>query len=306
LADRKSSLKRRLGYRLGGMLLSAGMGLAKILPLSWCDSLGKGAGKLGFYLNRKHRTRCISNLRMCWPNWNSEQVRATAMGVFRHFGKTAMRFLASGKLEKSQILDSVAAFDDKPIFDAHAEGKGVLLIGAHFGNWERAAQYLTAKGFQVSVVARNANDARTTAKVNKTREGHGLEVLARGNAAKEILRALRNQRLVAILPDQNASDVFVPFFGFMAGTVSGPAVIHLRTGAPIVIVMLWEREDGRYEGYSKRLIVETAAEDREKSVEAIMTQINKEIEAAVREHPEQWLWMHDRWKTARERGLLNA
>jgi KDO2-lipid IV(A) lauroyltransferase len=73
-----------------------------------------------------------------------------------------------------------------------------------------------------------------------------------------------------------------------------------------VIVMLWERKDGLYEGYSKRLLVETAAEDREGHVEAIMTQINKEIEAAVREHPEQWLWMHDRWKTARERGLLNA
>lgn len=305
-ARRKVSLKRRLRYKLGDAAVWAAMLIARIVPNRWADSIGSFVGRLGFTFERRRRERCLSNLRMCFPEWCESKIAATAKQVFVHFGKTAMRFFYSSKLSEQEVIDSVSGLDLTEISKALEAKKGAIVITAHFGNWERAANYMCVKGLRLSVVARNANDVRTSERINKTRKRGGVEVLSRGSAAKEIMRALRDNRIVAILPDQNARELFVPFFGFPAGTVAGPAVIHLRTGAPVFIGMVWETTSGDYDGFCRRLFFEGLTGEREADTNRIMAQINRALETTIREHPSQWLWMHDRWKSARERGMLEA
>src|SRR5205085_2495091 len=141
--------------------------------------------------------------------------------------------------------------------------------------------------------------------VNATRNKAGIEVFSRGKAAREFLRRLENNEIIVILPDQNTRELLVPFFGKPAGTNEGPALIQLRTGAAIVLAFCWEKPDGNYHALAYELELPPPTGDRAEDTKQIMVRINNEIEKIVREHPEQWLWMHDRWRYARELGLLN-
>jgi KDO2-lipid IV(A) lauroyltransferase len=254
--------------------------------------------------SRKYRERTIKNLRLAFPNWTEEQVRATAKGVFEHFGKTLARFFGGGKESKEEIIASVDMQGLDLVDQALAEGKGILAITAHFGNWERMAEAFAARGYKISVVARDANEERTTKIVNDVRKGRGIEVFSRGKAARELLKRLRSNEVVGILTDQNTREILVPFFGIPAGTNEGPAVIHLLMGTPLFTAFAVELPGGRYQVKAERLNLPQPTGDREADVLAIMTIVNQKIEETVREHPEQWLWMHDRWRWTREKGLL--
>ncbi len=300
------SLKRRATYRAGGCVVAFGTWLAEKFPQRWTDRWGMWLGRLGRLISRKHRERTESNLRMCYPDWSDEQVTRTAKRVFEHFGKTAMRFLRGVRTSDEEVLSSIDPHGIEHLDEALALGKGVLMVSAHFGNWERGVHYLALKGYKVSVVARDANDAEANALINRKRNAQGVEVFSRGSAAREIITRLKNNECVGILPDQNSNEVFVPFFGKLAGTVTGPAVFHLRTGAPIIGTFCSEKPDGRYHGEIVKLEIPEATGDKDEDVRRITAAINEMIENAVRKHPEQWLWMHDRWKAARNQGLLDA
>jgi len=185
--------------------------------------------------------------------------------------------------------------------EAESMGKGILALTGHMGNWERFGHWATSIGRHLSVVARDANQSDVQNRVAKIREHTGIEVLSQGNSARSILVKLRQKKIVALLPDQNADEIFVPFFGRMAGTVLGPAVLHQRTGAPLLPSYCVRTGVGKY-----RVIVRPAI-DLENTVHdlaVVTTQVNAALESVIREYPEQWLWMHDRWKNARVRGLL--
>lgn len=284
--------------------MSCASWLARIFPERAVDRVGTWLGRLAIRISKKHRTRTESNLRMCYPEWSDQEIQNTTKKVFEHFGKTAMRFLRASRMSDEEVLRSVNATGLELLDEALAEGKGVLLISAHFGNWERGAHYLATRGYKVSVVARDANDAKATEVVNKKRSQQGVEVFSRGSAAKEILSRLKRNEIVAILPDQNTWEIYVPFFGKPAGTAVGPAVFHLRTGVPILGSFCIEMEDGSYKGVIQRLDMPELSGDKDEDVRRITTAINAMIENVVRMHPEQWLWMHDRWKAARNAGLI--
>jgi len=241
---------------------------------------------------------------MVFPDWSDEQVRRIAREVFAHFGKTGARFLRAPALSAEEVLASVRCEGLNLIHEALNEGKGAILITAHIGNWERMAHYFSLNGITLSVIARDANDEVSNRVVNRTRRSQGFEVYGRATAARRVLRDLQQNRCVGILPDQNAQEAFVPFFGMPAGTVLGPAMFHLHTNAPILTTFCIEQGDGSYEVMISRLNLPERTGDREADAVAIMARVNEAIEQAVREHPEQWLWLHDRWRSARQEGLL--
>lgn len=274
------------------------------LPAKAADRLGAFLGRFAMFAAKKQRERTISNLTLCFPEWDDTRVRQVARQVFEHFGRTTMRFLRGFKSKPSDIGRVTREEGFEHLEAALAKGKGALVITAHFGNWEWAGLFLHYKGYQVSAIARDANDQRTTNLVNKIRAQEGVEIFPRGSAARPVLRSLAANRIVMILPDQNHDELYVPFFGFPAGTVAGPAVLHLRSGAPLLTCFCFENETG---GYTVRIspieIPPLVGERMEDSVR-IMTEVNAAIERIIREHPEQWLWMHDRWKLARQKGML--
>lgn len=261
---------------------------------------GERLALLWYKFDKKHRERTFSNLKMAFPEWTEEQCRATAEGVFRHFGRVTADFMRTPIRTKEEVL-SAEVVGREHLEQAYALGKGVLIITAHYGNWERFAHWFNASGYKLNVVARDANQGGVTDKMTALREAAGSTVLSRGNSARLILGRLKSKELVGILNDQNNGDCFVPFFGKPCGTALGPAVLHLRTGAPLIPCYFTRLGPGQYRAEFHEAVT---GEDFERDQIKITAHLNEILESVVRKNPEQWLWMHDRWKSARQRGLF--
>lgn len=266
------------------------------------ERVGARIGRALFRFSRKHRERALSNLALAFPEMGDSERRALAKKVFEHFGMVATDFMRTTARTDEEVVSMMEVDGEDSIRRAVEGGKGTLLVSAHFGNWERAAQYAKAQGLDIYAVQRDADDQQVQVDVVRLRESTGMKVISRGNAARQILALLRENKLVALLPDQNCSESFVPFFGHPAGTVLGPATLSRRTGAALVPVFCARIGPGRY-----RMHLLPALEPKpgiDDPILALTHSMNEAIESIVRKYPEQWLWFHDRWKSARQRGLL--
>ncbi|MCO5298141.1 MAG: lysophospholipid acyltransferase family protein [Fimbriimonadaceae bacterium] len=297
-----SRVQKKLEGRLGALAFAVGqMWFVRKSPEA-AERSGERLGRFFFRTFGKFRERARSNLALALPELDEAERERIAREVFLHFGRVIADFLRTKGRSQQEVMDGYVEIVGMEHLDAaSALGKGVVIITGHFGNWERAAAYFSAIGTPLHVVARDADDEQLNAMVGELREAAGLKVLSRGSAMRGILTTLRRNGYVAILPDQNTEESYVPFFGMPAGTVQGPAVIHYRTGAPIIpIYSIWLGPN-RY-----RLEVHSplAADEGFDEVEGMTRAVNRSIEEAIRRHPEQWLWLHDRWKSARRKGLL--
>jgi KDO2-lipid IV(A) lauroyltransferase len=297
----KSAGRKRLEGLLGRWALRGAWALFRLLPLRAAQRLGAGLGQLAYALSRRYRRVAIENLRRAFPDWTPQQVKTTAQRVFRNFGVSLAEFLKAPSMTQPEIERILTVVGLEHLDAAFAEGKGVLLITGHFGNWELMARYICMLGYPVAVIARDADDPGTTELVTMLRERSGYRVFPRGNAARLVLKALRANEAVGILPDQNAGDVFVEFFGQKAGSVAGPAVFHLRTGAPLVPLFNVRLPDDRHRVEILAPMRFEPSGDAQADYQRIMQALHDVLEGYVRRYPDQWLWLHDRWKSARKR-----
>ncbi|MDW8321526.1 MAG: lysophospholipid acyltransferase family protein [Armatimonadota bacterium] len=295
---RDGALKRVSGFA-GRVALLGLHQVAKRVPLPVLYSMGERLGRVAYRLSRRYRTVAERNLQMAYGHSLSEEERRQLVQqVFIHFAKSLMEFLVGDGLSTEDLRRMVTLVGEEHLQWCLQQGKGTLVITAHYGNWEIAARYLTqCKGYVLNVVARDADDSATAVLVNRIREQGGYRVIPRGQAARRVLQALKRNELVALLPDQNAGDVFVPFFGRLAGTVAGPALLALRSGAPLLPVFCTRQPDNTYLFEMLPPFFVQSSGDKEHDVLEAMTRINTLIEQQVRKHPSQWLWLHNRWKT---------
>lgn len=262
---------------------------------------GEVMGRLIYRLDRKHRERTHANLQLAFPEWDQGRQDRVAKEVFLHWGRMMGDFLRTPLRTNEEILANIEVEGQEHILTAMQHKKGVIACTAHFGNFERFGQWSLATGRPLTVVARDANQSAIQDEVAKLRACTGMETLSRGNSARQILAKLRQNELIGILPDQNSGESYVPFFGKLCGTVLGPAVLGARTGAMLVPSFCVRIGVGKY-----RVIVRPPliTEGKEKDPAGVMAEFNSVLESVIRDYPEQYLWMHDRWKSARKRGLL--
>ena len=266
------------------------------------ERFGTRFGRLYWHLDRRRRVTCQNNLRLAFPDMPADEAARIAKKVFEHFGRAGTDFLMGAKRSRADLESSMTVVGIEKLENALEAGKGVLLVTGHFGNFERIPDWLSMHGYKISIVVRDANEEGVNHIVYGLRQGLGTELIARGNAAIKIVRRLRDNGIVAITPDQNAYEAFLPFFGKPAGTTLGPGVISDRTGAAVVPVFC------RYVGPSQyRMEFHdplTPYSGYDAKGEGMMRAINDKLESVIRETPEQWLWLHDRWRAARLEGLL--
>ncbi|CAN5651518.1 N/A [soil metagenome] len=263
------------------------------------ERLGEKLGRLVYRFDRKHRERTHANLRLAYPEASQSWIDSTAQGVFLHFGRVLGDFMRS----KVRTIDGVlatTAVEGKEIIDRYPPGTAIIAATAHMGNWERFGHWCTAIGRPISVVARDADDGEIQRRVDALRASTGLEVLSRGNAARASLKALKEGKVLGLLPDQNGDECFVPFFGLPTGHTLGPAVLHKRTGAPLIPAFCVREGVGKY----RVIVLEPIDPSGEGDSVAVTAEVAASLESVIRRYPEQWLWMHDRWKSSRQRGML--
>ncbi len=251
-------------------------------------------------VDKKHAQRALSNLELAFPEWPLERRIEVADGMYRHFGRVFADFMQTPSRAPEKVLASEVVGLEH-LEAAEAKGNGILAITGHFGSWERLGHWMTLSGRKLTVIARDANQGAVNDRVLRLREAAGMAVLSRGSAIRGALQRLRAGEMVGILADQNAYEELVPFFGKPCGTVKGPATMHERTGAPMVPMYAVWTGPGRYR---IEIYPELEAVPGYERIEGLTRAMNLALEAQVRRYPEQWLWMHDRWKLGRQRGLL--
>jgi KDO2-lipid IV(A) lauroyltransferase len=291
-------LRKRLERSAGRVLIRLVVGPIRALPLPLARRVGAGLAWIAFRTVGRYRRVARKNLALIYPEKPEAEREQMARAVFRHFGRMAGEFLKLPRLAQAEVERLVVVEGEEHLKQAMAMGKGVLLITGHFGNWEFMARWLSSHGYPINVVARDARDPTATKLLTDTREGNGAQVLYRGNSARAVLGCLKKNEIVALLPDQNAADVFVPFMGKRTGTVDGPAIIHLKMGAPLLFSWCVRLPDDRFQITFEPPEVVLSTGDKTADVERTMTMINSRLETQIRHNPTQWLWLHDRWKAS--------
>ena len=270
-------------------------------PLALSRPIGRVLGRAALGVLPRSRNRIRAHLEIAFPELDQKQ-RDTLVGdCARHFGSMLgeVAWLWHAKPRDVENLCELVGADN--IFEALEGGRGVIFATGHCGNWELLSARLPIAGLPLTSAARELDDPRMDRLVTAMRSRFGTEIILRGPAAgKQMIRALSGNRAAALLIDQDIRGipgVFVPFFGKPAWTPSGAAMLAIRRGSSMVPGFIHRRPDGSHLAEIHPPLpmpVDGSLEDRVEELTAAATAV---IERQVRAHPEQWVWMHRRWRT---------
>jgi Kdo2-lipid IVA lauroyltransferase/acyltransferase len=255
---------------------------------------------VGYWVAGGERRKALASLGRAFPERSEAERRALARACFRHLGMAALELGCTRALdERLERLVRWPEEDRRVLEQALARGRGVVFVSGHVGSWELLARRVARAGFPSQSIAKETSEPRLTALVERFRLAGGVRSIWRGQegAARAMLRALRAGEILGILIDQDTrvQSVWVPFFGELAATPRAAADLALRTGAAVVVGFC-QREGEGYRLHMAEVPV-APGEDREEAVLALTAELSRHIEAAIRRAPEQWVWMHQRWKT---------
>jgi Kdo2-lipid IVA lauroyltransferase/acyltransferase len=275
-------------------------GIAGMLPRGPALAFGRALGRTWGRLDRRHLRIAEDNLARAFPDWDEARRRAVALGVYGHFGRMLLDILWMARREREEILRHVDVTGAEHVEAARAAGRGALLITGHVGNWELHGLAHGWRFGPIGVVARPLDNPALDARLCDFRRRPGNTVIYKQRALPQVLRLLRANGAVAFLIDQNvqAGDgVFVNFFGRKAATTTVAAALALKTGCALIPTHAELGEDGRYRIEYEPPLALPPAGDHAADLQRLTQQLTSVIEGWVRRRPEQWLWLHRRWKT---------
>lgn len=276
-----------------------------LLPRRWAVGLGVAVGRLGFRVLGGLRRVAIRNLELAYPEMSPEERLQTARGTFESLGRVLGEASQLRKITQETIRD-IVDFDLGPEIDAlyekvKKERRGILITTGHMGNWELLVQGFAIIYEPISFLARPIDNPLIEDMANSLRTRFGARPINKSNSAMTGISILREGGFLGALVDVNAhpkEGVFVPFFGIPACTTSGAALMAIRSGALIFpCFCVYDSEAGRYKFVHGDPIEPTITGDRKADVLATTEAFTREIEAIIRRYPDQWLWIHKRWKT---------
>jgi KDO2-lipid IV(A) lauroyltransferase len=282
--------------RLVDIILAAFRGI----PTPLRKALFIGASWMFHHLILRQRLIATHNLRRAFPEKSEGEIRRIVQSVYRNMGIVAAEFFDIPHLTKENIAALVEAEGVENCEKALAKGRGVLLFSAHFSNWELEAAAAALLIKPAVVIYRTLDSALLEHLVLRVRSATGNILLPKNHAMRAMLRTLTQNGIVGILIDQNMAwyeGVFVDYFGRPACTTDGLALLALHTGAPVLPGYIVRLHDGRYRLVIGPEVEVTRTGDRDADVLANTQRFTKVIEQIVRRYPDQWLWVHQRWKT---------
>lgn len=269
-----------------------------LVPRKWGNRLGSLLGRILFIADAKHRNIAMRNMAYAFDR-PPHQLRSLSIRVFENLGKILFEVAWSLGLRTHQFSRYFRIEGIQHIRDAYEKGNGVLVLTAHFGNWELLTIISAMLGYPLSIVFRPLDSKPLNQFIIAFRSRFGGHMIPKKKSMRHVLRRLNQGDMVGLLMDQNVTwqeGVFVDFFGHRACTNKGLALLALRTEAPVIPVFLI-REDSGFVGKFLPELPLIRTGDRTKDLEANTEQYNQVIESVVRQYPDQWFWVHQRWKT---------
>jgi len=293
--------KGMLVARLGGFALRGMAWLAHRLPSAQANRFGKNLGRLLFYCTPNRRHIALNNLSQAFPGKSKVELFRVLHDCYSNLGLCIVEFLRLPALKKYEKVAEVITLEgEEHLRSALAKGRGVILLTAHFGNWELVGAGLAAAGYTLNVLARHQKDKATTSLVDSIRETAGMRVLpARSGDASRILRCLRRGEIIGFLIDQNAAreGIFVDFFGRLASTHAGAALFAIRTRAPVIPIFGIRHKDNTHTALILPEVEVIRTGNLKEDIRANTAAFTRLVEQQIRARPEMWFWLHDRWKS---------
>ena len=264
-------------------------------------ALGRSVGALAFRFAGRLRRVGYINLQIAFPRASKRERERILRAAFSSLGVQLAEFCRMQRYSTSTASLLIRYDGLERLVEAEARGRGVLILTGHLGSWELSSFYHSLMGHPMGMVIRRLDNPLVDRFVNGIRCLHGNRVLHKDDFARALLGEMRAGRTVGILMDTNMTPpqgIFVPFFGVAACTASGVARIAQRTGAAVLPgFLLWEPWEKRYVlRFGEELAVERTG-DTEADTRANTARFTAVLESIIRQYPEQWLWMHRRWKT---------
>jgi len=269
------------------------------LPQRGVDGLARFTGRLWYNVDGRHRRVALANLTRVFGGEKSpSDIEALARRVFYNLVRIPFEIGWSMRWKKQDCLRYFDIQGREKVQQAQEKGRGVLLLTGHVGNWELMAPLVLAMGTPVTVPYRPIAFAPADTFFAQMRSRFGVRMVPKKKAMRKILRPLQNGEFVCVLFDQTARvsmGVHADFFGQKAWTNKGLALIALKTGAPVLSVFIL-RDGGRFRVEIGDEIPLISSGDRKRDVLANTVQYNRALENVIRRYPDQWFWVHDRWK----------
>jgi KDO2-lipid IV(A) lauroyltransferase len=269
--------------------------------LSWgaARRVGQTLGTITFSALRIRRRVALDNLAHAFPAWTPARRLAVARECYRQFGTTFLELCLLPRTRPKDLIARAVLGDSEQFDAALREGHGAVIITGHLGNWEALGASLAARGYPLyGLVARQRN-RRIDEQVRRMRESAGIRLLYTDRGLMRVMRALRGNGFVAFPIDQDAGrdGVFVEFLGRLVSAPLGPVRFARRAGCPMIPGFCLRQPDGTFKlEMPGPVSVRADLPPDEAELEAL-TRVTALLEEVVRRYPEQWFWMHRRWKT---------
>lgn len=275
------------------------------LPLQVALALGKGVGSLAYYFSRRRKVIYV-NLKAAFPESIVEERREWTQGMFQHLAMSGVEILRLLTLKKEDIDHLVTTTGYDTYLKHRAQGKGLILLTAHLGNWELAQIVEAVRGRPLTVLTRRQKLKRLDDLLNSFREHYGSVSVGKGTGIRDLIRVLREGGTVGVLADQSGGDSGVPirFFGRLTTAPRGPIALALKHDLTVMPVFFVRREGPYHHLFFLPPLELIKTGDREKDIQTNTETYIRILESTLRKYPSQWLWGHKRWKRSRTKRIL--
>ena len=298
MPKKKITLKHRLEY-IGFMAFVL---LIKASPLFLVRFNQKLLGFIFGKIGKRHPGIVAKNLKLAFPHYPAGEIAQLCEGIYRHFSAVLIEMIfIYVKNRPGKILKPIEILHLEVLERALEKNKGAVLFSGHFGNWELIPFILNRNlNRKINSIARKMDNPLVEKKVKQFREYMGSCVIDKQNAIRTILKRLENNEIVYLLVDQNTiarEAVFVDFFGEKASAIPSVSQLHLKRAIPIIPIFLHYEQDKIVLELLDEVDANVSGPDKKEEVLRLTQKCTSIIEAKIRQYPEQWFWLHNRWKT---------
>ena len=274
--------------------------LIYLLPISIGTRMAALFGRCAYLALPKYRNIAIANLQIAFGREKSErQIKIIARAVFVNLAKSACEVINFPKINEKNIDRFVKIEGIEHVDRSFAAGKGTIILASHFGNWELLGMTFRVKGYPGVTIGRKIYFYKYDNFLNRLRKSHDVNVIYRDDSSRKMLKTLKDNRILGIVADQDVDSVdgvFVDFFGIPAYTPIGPVVLARASGAMMIPCFVIRQKRGHILKIEEPIeLVDTG--NKEADLVTNTQRWSDVVESYIRRYPEQWVWMHERWKT---------
>ncbi len=273
---------------------------ARIIPFSLRSFLGNLLGSFAYYFVPIRKKHAIKSLQDTFPEKNLSEILTIVHRLYQNLGQILANYCLFFSDSTKDIASKIEYVGLDVLKKARDQGRGVILTGGHFGNWEALGIATAMAGFPISLVVAPIRNPYLNKMITGARKHMGVQLISKkGMAVRYITKALKEKRCVGMLIDQDAgrTGTFVDFFGRPSSTPKGPAKYAVSRDLPIVMLFCFPQDDGTLEIVFEEVAFNPASDD-ESTIQQVTQQMTSRLEYYIRQNPSNWFgWLHRRWKT---------